>query len=152
MDTTIPEDDQSNGGATQDAPVDEQRAPAMAKKEEALRASDDKDSAKFACTGAYSNVGFSEESGDGSGVVAIMQGGGAPKFIYWEGGPSPANAAVTSVSAQTMKVALSFPDFPDQKSNAILECRGSRLLFRSSDLGHNDELQLITERELAELR
>jgi hypothetical protein len=152
VDTTLPEDARRESGLKLIANSPTPAVAKAAEASEAIHASYGKNTTTFACSGAYSNVSFSEESGDGSGVVAIVQGSGETEFIFWEGGPSTANAVLTSISEHTMSLALSFPDYPAQEADAALECRGSRLLFRSSELGHNDELRRITPQELADLR
>jgi hypothetical protein len=111
----------------------------------------DESTPKFSCVGAYSDVNFSEESGDGSGILGIIGKVGPSRITIWEGGPSEALPVVTSSSASKLQLSLRFPDYPEQKSRATLGCRGGKLHFQSADMGYNTTLASITKKELAEL-
>ena len=92
-----------------------------------------------------------KESGDGSGIVVVVGEKGPTLMTFWEGGPSNERPVVTSLSAGIAQVALTFPDYPEQKSAGTFECRGKKLLFRSADLGQNETLSRITSKQAADL-
>jgi hypothetical protein len=105
----------------------------------------------FGCQGAYSNVDFSSEDGDGSGVFAKVGEGGGVALTFWEGGPSVAHVVTTSSSADRLNLRITFDDDPGQTSTGSLSCRGNELVFQSRDLGHDEALRPITSAQEAEL-
>lgn len=105
----------------------------------------------FRCSGAFSNVSFSSESGDGSGVFARVRADGDVSLTFWEGGPSRAAVATTSVSPDRLGIRITFPDDPEQLATGSLACRGGKLIFRSDELGHNATLSPVGAARAAEL-
>lgn len=100
---------------------------------------------QFACRGPYSNVDFSDESGDGSGTFVRIDDNGNVRMVFWEGGQSVAKVTTTSRSAETLNLRIGFPDEPMQVATGTLSCRGGAVDFVSGELGHDERLPRISE-------
>ena len=107
--------------------------------------------AEFGCIGAYSNVSFSEESGDGSGLFVRIGKSGQITWKYYEGGISRGNVKVNKRSADSISATVSYVDYPSEPpSSVVLKCRGKQLSASSAHIG-NLSLRRLTAKQAAEL-
>lgn len=107
--------------------------------------------AEFGCIGAYSNVSFSEESGDGSGLFVRIGKSGPITWKYYEGGILGGNVKVDKRSSEGISATVRYVDFPDEPPSAIvLKCSAGKLLASSANIG-NLSLRRLTAQQAAEL-
>ena len=105
--------------------------------------------AEFGCVGAYSNVTFSKESGDGSGLFIRIRPKASVTFSAWEGGVSVADAVVSSSSSERMLLNVRFANDPNGSAVTLI-CREDRLNIASGPWSPAS-LQRLSERQAAEL-
>lgn len=107
--------------------------------------------AEFGCIGAYSNVLFSEESGDGSGLFVRIGRSGQITWKYYEGGISRGDVKVNKRSADSISATVRYLDYPSEPpSSVVLKCKGKKLSASSANIG-NLSLRRLTAKEAAEL-
>ena len=107
--------------------------------------------AEFGCIGAYSNVSFSEESGDGSGLFVSIAESGHITWKYYEGSISLGNVTVKKRSADSISATVRYVDYPSEPSSSVvLKCKNGRLSAVSANIG-NLSLRKLTATEAAEL-
>lgn len=107
--------------------------------------------AEFGCIGAYSNVSFSEESGDGSGLFVRIGKSGPITWKYYEGGILTGNVKVDRRSSEGISATVRYVDFPDEPPSAVvLKCSAGKLLASSANIG-NLSLRRVTAQQAAEL-
>lgn len=88
---------------------------------------------KWQCDGWYTNVQFSEESGDGSGVDLRIANGELTTFNSWEGGVFEGNPTNSTIDGSRLKAKIEFAEFPDQDASDVsLTCANGKLQFASS--------------------
>lgn len=107
--------------------------------------------AEFGCIGAYSNVSFSEESGDGSGLFVRIRKSGSITWKYYEGGISRGNVKVNKRSADRISATVRYVDDPNEPPSAVvLKCNAGTLSASSANIG-NFSLRRLTAKQAAEL-
>lgn len=107
--------------------------------------------AEFGCIGAYSNVSFSEESGDGSGLFVRIGKSGSITWKYYEGGISRGNVTVNKRSADRISATVHYVgDSNDAPSNVVLKCNAGKLSASNANIG-NLTLRRLTPKQAAEL-
>lgn len=107
--------------------------------------------AEFGCIGAYSNVSFSEESGDGSGLFVRIGRSGPITWKYYEGGISRGEVKVNKRSADHISATVRYVDYPNEPpSTVVLKCKAGKLSASSSNIG-NLSLRRLTAKQAAEL-
>ena len=104
---------------------------------------------EFDCIGAYSNVSFSSESGDGSGLFVRIRPTGRVTFNSWEGGVFVGDVKISDLTADRISLEVRFAEFPDS-SVVTLSCQQDRLKVASGPWGEVS-LPLLNERQAAEL-
>jgi len=106
---------------------------------------------EFGCIGAYSNVSFSEGSGDGSGLFVRIGKSGSITWKYYEGGISRGNVKVNKRSADRISATVRYVGYPNEPlSTVVLECRAGKLSASSANIG-NLSLRRLTAKQAAEL-
>lgn len=106
---------------------------------------------EFGCIGAYSNVSFSEESGDGSGLFVRIGKSGPITWKYYEGGVVTGNVKVDKRSSDGISATVRYVDSPDGLPSAIaFKCSAGKLLVSSANIG-NLSLRRLTAQQAAEL-
>lgn len=107
--------------------------------------------AEFGCIGAYSNVSFSEESGDGSGLFVRIGRSGPITWKYYEGGISRGNVTVSKRSADRISATVRYVDYPNEAPSAVvLKCKAGKLSASSANIG-NLSLRRLTAKQAGEL-
>lgn len=108
------------------------------------------DSKDFQCIGPYSNVTFSEESGDGSGIFLRVVKNNDISLIVWEGSVSTGKLEVINNSYNSLSGIVKFSQNPDDIMPITLICRGDHIeaLRKNSN---NTTLKRINERQASEL-
>lgn len=107
--------------------------------------------ADFGCIGAFSNVSFSEESGDGSGLFIRIGKSGKITWKYYEGGISRGNVKVNKRSAESISATVRYVDYPSEPpSSVVLKCKRGQLSASSVNIG-NLSLRRLTTKQAAEL-
>lgn len=107
--------------------------------------------AVFGCIGAYSNVSFSDESGDGSGLFVRMAESGQITWVYYEGSISRGSVAVQTRSEDSIVATVTYMDDPNGPSTSVvLRCKNGRLSASSANFGEIT-LRKLTATEAAEL-
>ena len=105
---------------------------------------------KSPCVGAYSDVGFSKYTGDGSGWFVRVPSTGNLTVHSWEGGRLVPDVEVTSASADRIQAKLRFAGA--YVTNVELLCRQNELVVKQADSNSgNSTLRRLTELEAAEL-
>lgn len=107
--------------------------------------------AEFACIGAFSNVSFSQESGDGSGLFIRIARTGQITWKYYEGSISRGEVKVIKLSTDRISAAVRYADYPNQPSSSVvLICKAGKLSVQSAHTG-NLSLQRLTSKQAEEL-
>jgi len=107
--------------------------------------------AEFGCVGAYSNVSFSEESGDGSGLFLRISKAGSITWKYYEGGISRGIVKVSKRTADRITASVRYADYPSQPpSSVVLTCKDGRLSASSNHIG-DLPLRRLTAKQADEL-
>lgn len=105
----------------------------------------------FSCIGAFSNVSFSEESGDGSGLFIRIGKSGPITWQYYEGSVASGIVDVNERSTNRILATLRYVDDPEgATSNVVLNCSAGNLTLTSDNLGKL-ALQKLTAKQAAEL-
>ena len=104
----------------------------------------------FICRGSYSNVEFSEESGDGSGIFFQIDDVGRPKFHSWEGEVFRAKLRVEVDMADLLILSATFDEIEGDESLLRFRCRQASVEFESRDWG-KESLRKLNKSEAEEL-
>lgn len=104
----------------------------------------------FGCRGAYSNVEFSSESGDGSGVFLRIRSDRDVTFHSWEGGVFKARTKVLSDTHDRLNLELSFEEFANDSSELTLVCQDGILSMNGQNWG-NSVLRRLSAQEASEM-
>ncbi len=107
--------------------------------------------AEFGCIGAYSNVTFSDEDGDGSGLFVRIGKSGQITWKYYEGSISRGNVRVIKRSADSISATVRYVDYPSEPpSSAVLKCTDGQLSASSANIG-TLSLRRLTAKQAAKL-
>jgi hypothetical protein len=106
---------------------------------------------EFECLGAYSNVSFSEESGDGSGLFIRIVNSRQISWKYYEGGVSRGEVKVNEVSPGRITASVRYPDYPSQPpSSFVLTCSDGNVSVSGENIG-DLSLRKLTSTEASDL-
>lgn len=106
---------------------------------------------KFKCVGAYSDVSFSEESGDGSGLFVRISDAGEVTWLYYEGGASVGEVTTSNRSADEMSATVRYPSYPSQAPSSVeFHCNDGKLTVQGEHI-RQSVLRKLTEKEAGEL-
>jgi hypothetical protein len=105
---------------------------------------------QFACTGAYSNVEFSTDDEDGSGVYVRIAPGNRVVFTAWEGGPVSGRTTVLESSAKWLRMKITFSQSHGDASIATLTCENAGVRLKSTNWG-DVALHRVSSKEAADL-
>lgn len=105
----------------------------------------------FSCVGPYSNVSFSEESGDGSGLFVRIGNEGLITWKYFEGSIASAQVEITERYDNVVSASVQYINDPDQPPSLVkLRCDGGRVIV-SGDNMDLLSLEKLTASQAAEL-
>lgn len=106
---------------------------------------------QFSCVGAYSEVSFSEDSGDGSGLFVRISKSGQVKWLYYEGGVSRGEVAIERLTKDSIDATVRYPDYPEQPPSPVgFRCNSGKLSVKD-DSGGWRSLRQLNEMQAAEL-
>lgn len=126
-------------------------APAVEKSAKEVAQNLDPEVKTFECLGAYSNVSFSDESGDASGLFINIRSVEDIKWIYYEGGPSRGRVKPAFVTGNSIEGAVFYGgDVFSDSSTFTLTCSGRGVAVSTDGFGTLN-LRKLSRSQAAEL-
>ena len=101
----------------------------------------------FGCRGAFSNVEFSDLSGDPSGIFVKVDEHGVPKFYSYEGGVFIGHVTVELDTDSFLVLSVTFAEFEGSESLVKLTCEENNLRYEARNWGSGSLKRLSPSQE-----